>query len=78
MSQTFLVAPSPPRNVSVRLVKPMTVEIRWRTPALPNGNISQYTVYAVPFTSGDDGAETLKTVIIYYSIPNNNSLYFHA
>ena len=41
------VAPSEPRDVSVRLVTPLTVEVSWREPAVPNGQIVLYTVYAV-------------------------------
>ena len=33
--------------MSVRLVTPLTVEVSWREPAVPNGQIFRYTVYAV-------------------------------
>ena len=44
----FLTGPSAPRNVTVRLIAPLLVEIRWRQPAVSNGQIIHYTVYAIP------------------------------
>ena len=40
-------APSPPRDVTVRLVNTPLVEVRWREPAVPNGIIVRYTVYGL-------------------------------
>ena len=45
------IAPSPPRDVVARLVSPLTVEVTWRSPAVPNGVISHYIVYAIPLRS---------------------------
>ena len=44
----FFTAPSAPRDVKVRLIAPFLVEVSWRAPALPNGVITHYTVYAIP------------------------------
>ena len=44
-------APSPPRDVTVRLVTPRVAEVTWRTPAVTNGIISRYIVYAIPLGS---------------------------
>ena len=46
----FLIftAPSPPRNVSAKLIAPGTVEVRWSVPAVSNGVIIRFTVYAIP------------------------------
>lgn len=43
-----LTGPSAPRNVTVRIIRPLLVEIRWRAPAVSNGQIIRYTVYAIP------------------------------
>ena len=51
------LAPSPPRDVTVRLVAPTLAEVRWRTPAVSNGNITHYTVYAIPLRSIELAAE---------------------
>ena len=40
--------PSAPRGVTVRLITPRLVEVRWRAPAVSNGQIIRYTVYAIP------------------------------
>lgn len=47
----FHTAPSPPRDVSVRMVTPTIAEVSWREPAVPNGVVTQYTVYAIPLGS---------------------------
>ena len=46
----LLTGPSAPRDVTVRLITPLLVEIRWRRPAVSNGQIIRYTVYAIPIT----------------------------
>ena len=43
-----LTGPSAPRDVTVRLITPQLVEVRWRAPAVSNGQIIRYTVYAIP------------------------------
>ena len=48
MYDVLYVAPSQPRDVKVSLVTPLIVEINWREPAVPNGHIIHYTVYAIP------------------------------
>ena len=48
LSPHRLTGPSAPRNVTVRLVTPRLVEIRWRRPAVSNGQIIRYTAYAIP------------------------------
>ena len=50
LSPHRLTGPSAPRDVTVRLVTPRLVEIRWRRPAVSNGQIIRYTVYAIPIT----------------------------
>ena len=40
--------PSAPRDVTVCLITPRLVEVKWRAPALSNGQIIRYTVYAIP------------------------------
>ncbi len=40
--------------MAVRLVTPLTVEVSWREPALPNGQIFRYTVYAIIAESTSD------------------------
>ena len=47
------LAPSPPRDVVARLVAPLTVEVTWRSPAVPSGAISHYIVYAIPLRSAN-------------------------
>ena len=42
------VAPSSPRDVRVRQIRPLLVEVSWRAPAISNGVITHYTVYAIP------------------------------
>ena len=32
----------------MRIIRPLLVEVRWRVPAVTNGNIVRYTVYAIP------------------------------
>ena len=44
----IFTAPSPPRNVSAKLITPDTVEVRWNIPAVLNGVIIRFTVYAIP------------------------------
>ena len=44
-------APSAPRDVSARLVSGLDVEVTWRAPAIPNGQIIHYTVYGIPIVS---------------------------
>ena len=41
-------APSTPRNVVARLVRPLLVEVSWLRPSVTNGVIVQYKVYATP------------------------------
>lgn len=45
------IAPSEPRDVRVRLVTPLIVEVSWREPAVPNGHILHFTVYAIPIVA---------------------------
>lgn len=42
------VAPSSPRDVSVRVIRPLLVEVSWKVPAVTNGIIVHYIVYAIP------------------------------
>ena len=51
---THSLAPSAPRDVSARLITPFLVEVSWRAPAIPNGVITHYTVYAVPQISHEE------------------------
>lgn len=48
---SFCIAPSPPRDVSVRIIRPLLVEVRWKVPAVTKGSIVHYTVYAIPLVS---------------------------
>ena len=48
MSICIFTAPSPPRNVTAKLIAPGTVEVRWSVPAISNGVIIRFTVYAIP------------------------------
>ena len=41
-------APSAPRDVTVRLMTPRVAEVSWRMPAVTNGVINRYIVYAIP------------------------------
>ena len=41
-------APSAPCDVTVRLVTPRVAEVSWRMPAVTNGVINRYIVYAIP------------------------------
>ena len=60
----FHAAPSPPQSVSAVLIKPLLVEVRWRRPALPNGNISHYIVYTILLTpQGAESTEQLKLLV---------------
>ena len=58
------VAPTSPRDVTARLVAPLEVEVRWRSPAVTNGDISHYTVYAIPLRStvSNNTLQTLQMV----------------
>ena len=58
------LAPSSPRDVTARLVAPLQVEVKWRPPAAPNGDISHYYVYAIPLASSNtnNNPETIKMV----------------
>ena len=47
-------APSAPRNVTVRIVTPVIVEVKWKAPAAPLGVIVLYTVYVTPLNTGID------------------------
>lgn len=47
------IAPSAPRNVTARLVKPLLAKVSWRVPTTPNGIITHYTVYATPHVAFD-------------------------
>ena len=47
LSPHCLTGPSAPRDVTVRLITPQLVEVRWRRPAVSNGQIIHYTVYAI-------------------------------
>ena len=47
----------------MRIIRPLLVEVRWKVPAVTNGNIVHYTVYAIPLvftepTRGKRQAET--------------------
>ena len=57
-------APTSPRDVSARLVAPLEVEVRWRSPAVTNGDISHYYVYAIPLRStvSNNTLQTLQMV----------------
>ena len=48
LSPPPFTGPSAPRNITVRLVTPLLVEIRWSIPALSNGQIIRFTVYGFP------------------------------
>ena len=54
VSVILLLAPSAPRDVRARLITPSLAEVSWRAPALPNGVITHYTVYAVPQLSHEE------------------------
>ena len=54
VSAILLLAPSAPRDVRARLITPSLAEVSWRTPAVPNGVITFYTVYAVPQLSHEE------------------------
>ena len=41
-------APSPPRNVTAKLIAPGIIEVRWSVPMMSNGVINHFTVYAIP------------------------------
>ena len=45
---TTNAAPTVPRDVRVRQIRPLLVEVSWRAPATSNGVITHYTVYAIP------------------------------
>ena len=32
----------------MKIIRPLLVEVRWKVPAVTNGNIARYTVYAIP------------------------------
>ena len=73
-------APSQPREISVRLITPTIVQVSWRVPAVSNGVITHYTVYAIPLGStasrgkrqagADTTPQTIKMVL------RNTSLFF--
>ena len=70
MRSNFLSAPSAPRDVSARLVAPLEVEVRWRSPAVTNGDISHYTVFATPLRStvSNNTLQTLQMVAMSQTI----------
>ena len=45
------IAPSAPRDVTVRVIRPLLVEVSWKVPVVTNGNIIRYIVYAIPLVS---------------------------
>ena len=51
LSLRIRVAPLAPRDVTVRVILPLLVEVNWKVPAVTNGNIARYTVYAIPLVS---------------------------
>ena len=58
-----LTAPSPPRDVTVRQVGPLMVEVQWRPPAMSYGNVTHYTVYAIPvLPSGNESDFQIRRV----------------
>ena len=78
-------APSAPRDVTARLVAPLKVEVRWRSPAVTNGDISHYNVYAIPLRSTVSNS-TLQTLQMVAIIPvtfmhghsNSNGIVLHT
>ncbi len=54
ISAFFYIAPSPPRNVTVRIVGVNLLEVIWRPPAISNGVIIRYTVYITLFGSSNE------------------------
>ena len=67
-------APSPPRNVTAKLIAPGTVEVRWSVPARSNGVIIRFTVYAIPMRTdgptlrGKRQASTPQTIYKKYRV----------
>ncbi|XP_064388769.1 uncharacterized protein LOC135336822 isoform X2 [Halichondria panicea] len=53
--RTLPPAPSPPRDIGVRIVGIKTIEISWRPPVVANGVIIRYTIYITLFGVSDDG-----------------------
>ncbi len=52
----FFSAPSPPRDITVKIVSINILEVSWRPPAVSNGLIIRYTVYLTLFgTSSEEG-----------------------
>ena len=51
-------APSVPRDVTVKLVRPLVAEVSWRAPSVSNGVITHYTIYAIPQVSFEIGFRT--------------------
>ena len=66
---TVSIAPTSPRDVTARLVAPLKVEVRWRSPAVTNGDISHYYIYAIPLRSAlsNSTRQTLKMVTLNYT-----------
>ena len=58
-------APSPPRDITVRIISATVIEVSWRPPAVPNGEIIRYTVYLIPLTSttGDQTSRQKRQVV---------------
>lgn len=63
----FCLAPTSPRDVTARLVAPLKVEVRWRAPAVTNGDISHYYVYAIPLRSAVSGTTPQTVLMVYYN-----------
>ena len=51
----FLLAPSPPRELSVKLKEGTRLILQWRRPEETNGIIKKYEIH---FTDGDDTTKT--------------------
>ncbi len=65
----LIPAPTPPRSVTVTLINPNTILVKWIRPASSNGAISYYTVYAIPFITktsptlrGKRSSDSLQTI----------------
>ena len=64
VSAILLLAPSAPRDVRARLITPSLAEVSWRTPAVPNGVITHYTVYALPQLSHEETRSKRQTATL--------------
>ena len=41
----YVVGPGEPRNVTVKVTSSTSINVSWKEPFLPNGNISEYWIY---------------------------------